>query len=538
MSEDQRPSSTDAVALERFPDLDPGRYVEVLACGEVELIGRMQWSSNATFLISLELAGDGCHAIYKPHRGERPLWDFPGGLFKREAAAWVVSEALGWHLIPETLVRPDAPLGEGSLQRFVWGDQEEHYFTLIDDPPRARLDSARRLIDLPSGAGPETPMTDDLNVGTALAMSRMYEPAALLMEPRRRLNGLADRRLADATAYGLFIQDLRLASAEFYRRARVGRVRTGDLDRAITVRTRDLWAHLRWPAAAPPFYPAGVPRELARRFSTVISVERTSAIPELYIAQVIGSLVMTPPSKPRSPHTVYVLDEATNDGFDFWLLDGAGGRVGWASGDSIFAIRTGFTDAPFRAWTELTNPRGIAEELSRIQRDSVGDLARVRVDSAGYLPGVAARLFRSGANEILGLVARDSTSAMQQQAEFVGILFHQLMETTIALHEGRHLADAHRHGSGVDAEFRAKIDEVAYATRPKLAMSAILHPNIGDQSAHGRANRRIMLGLIRWIRGNASNVDGYDTSVAPLIQLPLLTDAQLRAAFLSMRSTD
>ena len=143
MSEDQRSSSSDAVTLKRFPDLASERYVEVLACGEVELIGRMPWSSNATFLVSLSLAGDGCHAIYKPHRGERPLWDFPGGLFKREVAAWAVSDALGWHLVPETLVRVDAPLGEGSLQRFVWGDQEEHYFTLVDDP--AHHDRLRRM---------------------------------------------------------------------------------------------------------------------------------------------------------------------------------------------------------------------------------------------------------------------------------------------------------------------------------------------------------------------------------------------------------
>ncbi len=143
MPEDERSPATEAVAIERFPDLDPGRYVEVLACGDVELEGRMRWSSNATFLVTLRLAGDGCQAIYKPHRGERPLWDFPGGLFKREAAAWVVSEALGWHLVPETLVRPDAPLGEGSLQRFVWGDQEEHYFTVLDDP--AHHDRLRQL---------------------------------------------------------------------------------------------------------------------------------------------------------------------------------------------------------------------------------------------------------------------------------------------------------------------------------------------------------------------------------------------------------
>ncbi len=134
MSEDERSPSTEAVAIERFADLDTGRVIEVLAGGDVELIGRMPWSSNATFLVVVKLGGDGCQAIYKPHRGERPLWDFPGGLYKREVAAWAVSEALGWHLVPETLVRTDAPLGEGSLQRFVWGDQEEHYFTVLDDP--------------------------------------------------------------------------------------------------------------------------------------------------------------------------------------------------------------------------------------------------------------------------------------------------------------------------------------------------------------------------------------------------------------------
>jgi uncharacterized repeat protein (TIGR03843 family) len=109
----------------------------LLERGEVELRGRMPWSSNATFLVSLHLAGeagdtDGTHAIYKPVRGERPLWDFPPGLYKREVAAYVVDRALGWGHVPETLVRSDAPLGVGSLQRFVDADFDEHYFTLLE----------------------------------------------------------------------------------------------------------------------------------------------------------------------------------------------------------------------------------------------------------------------------------------------------------------------------------------------------------------------------------------------------------------------
>ena len=74
-------------------------------------------------------------AIYKPEEGERPLWDYPSGLWRREVATYVVSEILGWGLVPETIGRYDAPMGRGSLQRFVEdADFEQHYFTLIDEP--------------------------------------------------------------------------------------------------------------------------------------------------------------------------------------------------------------------------------------------------------------------------------------------------------------------------------------------------------------------------------------------------------------------
>ena len=69
-------------------------------------------------------------AVYKPHKGERPLWDFPGGLYRREVAAFVLSESLGWGLVPQTVERPDGPFGRGSVQRFVPEDGASHYFTL------------------------------------------------------------------------------------------------------------------------------------------------------------------------------------------------------------------------------------------------------------------------------------------------------------------------------------------------------------------------------------------------------------------------
>jgi uncharacterized repeat protein (TIGR03843 family) len=106
--------------------------LSALRRGQVEVKGRMPWSSNATFLVEVTHEGTCTLAVYKPGRGERPLWDFPGGLYRREAAAWVLSEALGWGLVPPTIVR-DGPFGEGSLQAFVPADFEQHYFTLLED---------------------------------------------------------------------------------------------------------------------------------------------------------------------------------------------------------------------------------------------------------------------------------------------------------------------------------------------------------------------------------------------------------------------
>jgi len=93
----------------------------------------MPWSSNGTYLVTVTVAGARLAAVYKPHRGERPLWDFPHGLYVREVAAYELSCALGWGVVPETVLRDDGPLGPGSLQRFVDADFEQHYFTLIEE---------------------------------------------------------------------------------------------------------------------------------------------------------------------------------------------------------------------------------------------------------------------------------------------------------------------------------------------------------------------------------------------------------------------
>ncbi|MEJ5254829.1 MAG: SCO1664 family protein [Acidimicrobiales bacterium] len=112
----------------------PPKPREILERGTIEVRGRLPWSSNATFLVLACLDGTTCEAVYKPLRGERPLWDFPPRLYRREVAAYELSEALGWGIVPLTIEIDDGPLGEGSLQLFIDADFEQHYFTMYEDP--------------------------------------------------------------------------------------------------------------------------------------------------------------------------------------------------------------------------------------------------------------------------------------------------------------------------------------------------------------------------------------------------------------------
>lgn len=92
---------------------------------------RMPYSSNATFLVSITLQDKTVQAIYKPMRGEKPLWDFAPGLHRREVAAYRLSEAMGLNCVPPTVLR-DGPNGEGSVQLLIEANPDEHYFTLFE----------------------------------------------------------------------------------------------------------------------------------------------------------------------------------------------------------------------------------------------------------------------------------------------------------------------------------------------------------------------------------------------------------------------
>ncbi|MFF4758022.1 SCO1664 family protein [Streptomyces sp. NPDC001292] len=122
-------------APERIPprSVTPGaEAAELLAHGDLTVRGRIREASNAALFCTVAHDGQEASCVYKPVAGERPLWDFPDGtLAAREMAAYEVSEATGWSLVPPTVLR-DGPYGEGMVQLWVEATPEAELLALLD----------------------------------------------------------------------------------------------------------------------------------------------------------------------------------------------------------------------------------------------------------------------------------------------------------------------------------------------------------------------------------------------------------------------
>ncbi|HEX9031403.1 MAG TPA: SCO1664 family protein [Streptosporangiaceae bacterium] len=113
--------------------------MELLTHGELEVAGRLAEASNATLYCMVTYAGTQAACVYKPVAGERPLWDFPTGtLAGRELAAYLVSRASGWDIVPPTVYR-DGPFGPGMCQLWIDSDESVDLIALARSSSHAGL---------------------------------------------------------------------------------------------------------------------------------------------------------------------------------------------------------------------------------------------------------------------------------------------------------------------------------------------------------------------------------------------------------------
>lgn len=426
-------------------------------------------------------------------------------------------------LLLSALVAGDGAAAAAAVHSYYLVDVAEASMHTVIPATVAQLERT-----LPNWRAAATPRALRAQLVTLFTRARLIEAAALVAPPN-----------AEIVNYERYCRRMARQAEDYYRRALLGQARPDELTRAYIRSIRDLWPRLTWKGKPPIFYPAGADAELERRFGTITQLGVTGGYYDMHMGHVVAAEQRTISQYGRrTTVTFIVIDGIVTNGLQSWAWDDAGGHGGWQRRDTIVQVRPVFVAHAVSLWVSGDSSRR-RHEAEGIAADSALDWQLAATDSAGYLPGVGARLRRDGRDALIDSLRRAGVPDSALGPTFIRIVSKLIRESSIIAHEGRHALDDAIFPplNPEEREFRAKLSEIALAAHPKIVLSSVVHPNIGDSTPHGRANARLMLGLIHWMRTNSSSIRGLDVSKPMLPQLPLLSEAQIRRAFRAMDPT-
>ena len=189
---------------------------------------------------------------------------------------------------------------------------------------------------------------------------------------------------------------------------------------------------------------------------------------------------------------------------------------------------------PLSGWSLYSGGAARRRVLERAPRHAQADLSALADGDVAYLPGLSDRLRPQVADQVGGRAKAALAAGGDLRRAFLAEYWRASFQQSIFIHEGRHALDrtlvrglARLWDSNL--EYRAKLSELALADYPRLALLNIDAETIGGDSAHGKANTKVLQGYVDWIRAHSAEVKGYDPRLPPLVQVDRLTDAQIRA---------
>jgi hypothetical protein len=378
------------------------------------------------------------------------------------------------------------------------------------------------------------------DVFEGLATSQFFKLAAMIANDERIRQTqafIATPRVADALAYGAMSEKMRTVTDAYYRDVANRRGDAAAWRGTLIKSAQDLWTALQFAGQRPAFTPEAFVAEVERRFGAHIKIGKTGGVDNLHYGHIfIDDARTIDQYGHRAQIRRVALDLMISNGYESWLWDGRQAHGGWATEDRVFQVRPGYADGALAHWDELNDPKQRAEAEERIARLTASDDDIARKDAGAYLPGLAARLDWQGLNAILDHARAQGAHDLKQR--FIVDYTRIGLDANFFAHEGRHVLDKQAFGKSLDSEeleFRAKLSEIAFSEQPRWSFGPIMNANIADKtSPHGRANKRIMQGLIAWMDKHRAAIAGFDATRPLLPQFDKLTDDQMRAAMRAM----
>jgi hypothetical protein len=227
------------------------------------------------------------------------------------------------------------------------------------------------------------------------------------------------------------------------------------------------------------------------------------------------------------------IDNLLSNGYQSWLWDGDAATGGWSELGGIVQIRSSYTPDALLAlasFDPIVAAKAAADMVGLRQRDAEALKAKPVV----FLPALQARLAQQSREQVAAKArAEAARTGAPYERTFLKTYWDAEIGHSIYIHEGRHALD-HLEFTGLrslwspELEFRAKLSEIELADFPRMPLKTILSADIGDDTAHGIADARIMEGLRAWIERHPAEVSGFDPAVPAAEQIDKLSDDQMR----------
>ncbi len=453
----------------------------------------------------------------------------------RDTLREIVSDEFGLLPPSQSLLEAAVLLGDGPTAWWAW----RSYYHVGEDAaaPNAVADAGAVLRSLLPRLGHDG-LSADAHHELVDALRRTHFHAAaesLALDPDRPAAWRDDPRVRDALAYAAFARTLRAGVDEYYRMRVMRRSKRHELDALVREAVEALHHAVDAPGS-PPSTEQGRFDWLRARFGVDGRLGITATFYDLHLGHIVIDEQRTITQYGESgPLRFVALDHLVSNGFQSWAWETGAQHGGWAGVDTMWQVRPAYADGAINAWRELNDPEARAAFFAMIERESARDEERARRDPVTYLPALGARLRVQAIEAQLAELDTRGLTGDARRAAFIDDMTQAFLEHSIYAHEGRHAIDR-RLGSfsAPTLEYRAKLSQVVFAPQPRLALTSILSPNIGDDSPHGQANERALKNLVKWIKRHGDEIEGLDRRRPLLPQLDKLSDAQMRAAFRSM----
>ena len=379
-------------------------------------------------------------------------------------------------------------------------------------------------------------IADRRSFALALASSRLYPQADLVLrDPCAETKIASDPEVRDIVAYAAALRRVTAIAAEHHRATGAGTADDKAFRGALMSEGQKLWSSLSWPGAPPAFKEDALPTELRKRFGAVITLGQVEGIFNLLYGHVVADEVRTVEQYGRRGSLRFIqVDGMAAGGYAAAITHNATGTGGWIGEDAMYQVRPMYVDGPLNLWRRSTDPVARKRFEDEVKRESALDRNRVSGDAIAAVPGLTMRLRQQYVDALRARLEAEGLKGDALRAAFVRTASADKLASSIWAHEGRHSIDkAAGISKNEELEFRAKLSEVAFAPAPRASMGSILSP-IGGSGAHGKANERVLRGVVAWMKSHAAEIAGFDASAPLLTQLDRLTDEQLRAAFRSV----